>query len=241
MFSRKTKHRKFRGRHSKRISEILDKRAAARRASLVKQNALDFAVFHAHTLHILTADVQNELRAGQDFIRGFIVRHSFNLAEIRRERRLYQMLAVARRTSLRNVRALGKQAVNLFQYAYYRFERVAVVIVVVRIENFSVFVKQNRLRRRRTRVNSKITSALMLRKLRRRDNRLRVALAERFKLLLVRKKRRKTLNLAELIAAKIARFFHKRVNRHFLRFVRQSAAHRHKQIRVFGNNYILRL
>ena len=145
MLRGKTEHGKFRRSHSERVCEVLDKRAAARRASLVKQNALDFAVFHAHTFHILTADVEDKLRAGEDFVGSLVVRHRFNLAEIRAERRLNKMLAVARCTSLRDVRALGELRVDFFQYAYYRFQWVAVVVVVERIENFRVFVQKNSL------------------------------------------------------------------------------------------------
>ena len=46
--------------------EALDKAAAARRAGLVEHDVLNHAVLHAQALHVLAADVQNELDAGQE-------------------------------------------------------------------------------------------------------------------------------------------------------------------------------
>ena len=63
-------------------SEALDEAAAARRACLVEHDVVDNAVFHAQALHVLAADVENELDARQHFLRAAKVRDGFDFAGV---------------------------------------------------------------------------------------------------------------------------------------------------------------
>ena len=63
-------------------SEALDEAAAARRACLVEHDVVDNAVFHAQALHVLAADVENELDARQHFLCAAKVRDGFDFAGV---------------------------------------------------------------------------------------------------------------------------------------------------------------
>ena len=82
--------------HVHRHGEALDKAAAARRAGLVEHDVLDNAVLDAQALHVLAADVQNELDAGQERLGAAQVRDSLDLAGVGLEGLDEQRLAVAR-------------------------------------------------------------------------------------------------------------------------------------------------
>ena len=75
--------------------EALDEAAATRRARLVQHDVLDDAVAHAQALHVLAADVQDELDAGQEGLGAAQVRHGLDLAGVGLERLDEQRLAVA--------------------------------------------------------------------------------------------------------------------------------------------------
>ena len=76
--------------------EALDKAAAARRAGLVEHDVLDHAVLDAQALHVLAANVQDELDAGQERLGAAQVRDGLNLAGVGLEGLDEQRLAVAR-------------------------------------------------------------------------------------------------------------------------------------------------
>ena len=82
--------------HVHRDGKALDKAAAARRAGLVEHNVLDNAVLDAQALHVLAADVQNELDAGQERLGAAQVRDGLDLAGVGLEGLDEQRLAIAR-------------------------------------------------------------------------------------------------------------------------------------------------
>ena len=61
--------------------EALDEAAAARRARLVEHDMVDDAVFHAQALHVLAADVQDELDARQHLLGTAQMRDGLDLPE----------------------------------------------------------------------------------------------------------------------------------------------------------------
>ena len=68
--------------HVHRDGEALDKAAATRRAGLVEHDVLDNAVLDAQALHVLAADVQDKLDAGQERLGAAQVRDGLDLAGI---------------------------------------------------------------------------------------------------------------------------------------------------------------
>ena len=82
--------------HVHRDGEALDKAAAARRAGLVEHDVLDDAVLDAQALHVLSANVQNELDAGQERLGAAQVRDGLDLAGIGLEGLNEKRLTVAR-------------------------------------------------------------------------------------------------------------------------------------------------
>ena len=75
--------------------ETLDEAAAARRAGLVEHDVVDHAVLHAQAFHVLPANIQDKLHAGQHLLRAAQVRHGLDLAGIDAQSLQQQMLAVA--------------------------------------------------------------------------------------------------------------------------------------------------
>ncbi|VWL98068.1 Uncharacterised protein [Collinsella intestinalis] len=75
--------------------EALDKAAASAGACFVQHDVLDHAVAHAQALHVLSADVEDELDAGQKRAGAAQVRHGLDLTGIGLERLDEQSLAVS--------------------------------------------------------------------------------------------------------------------------------------------------
>ena len=75
--------------------EALDEAAASAGACLVQHDVLDHAVAHAQALHVLSADVEDELDAGQKRAGAAQVRHGLDLAGIGLECLDEQGLAVS--------------------------------------------------------------------------------------------------------------------------------------------------
>ena len=99
--------------HVHRHGETLDKAAAARRASLVEHDVLDDAVLDAQALHVLAANVQNELDAGQERLGAAQVRDGLDLAGIGLEGLDEQRLTVARGGHVADGAARGDVVVEI--------------------------------------------------------------------------------------------------------------------------------
>ena len=80
---------------AQRLSEGLQKAAAAGRTGFVEENVADGAVFDLEALHVLTADVDDEVHIRHKMLGGGKVGHGLHHAEIRVEGGLGQILAVA--------------------------------------------------------------------------------------------------------------------------------------------------
>ena len=99
--------------HVHRHGETLDKAAAARRASLVEHDVLDDAVLDAQTLHVLAANVQDKLDAGQECLGAAQVRDGLDLAGIGLEGLDEQRLTVARGGHVADGAARGDVVVEI--------------------------------------------------------------------------------------------------------------------------------
>ena len=80
---------------AQRLSEGLQKAAAAGRTGFVEENVADGAVFDLEALHVLTAYVDDEVHIRHKMLGGGKVGHGLHHAEIRVEGGLGQILAVA--------------------------------------------------------------------------------------------------------------------------------------------------
>ncbi len=71
--------------------EALDEAAAARRAGLVEHDVLNHAVLDAQALHVLAADVQDKLNAGQERLGAAQMRDRLDFAGVDAQRLEQQM------------------------------------------------------------------------------------------------------------------------------------------------------
>ena len=99
--------------HVHRHGETLDKAAAARRAGLVEHDVLDNSVLDAQALHVLAADVQDELDAGQERLGAAQVRNGLDLSGVGLECLDKQRLAVARGGHVADGAASGDVVVEI--------------------------------------------------------------------------------------------------------------------------------
>ena len=99
--------------HVHRHGEALDKATATRRAGLVEHDVLDDAVLDAQALHVLAANVQNELDAGQERLGAAQVRDGLDLAGIGLEGLDEQRLTVARGGHVADGAARGDVVVEI--------------------------------------------------------------------------------------------------------------------------------
>ena len=99
--------------HVHRDGEALDKATATRRAGLVEHDVLDYTVLDAQALHVLAANVQNKLDAGQERLGAAQVRNGLDLAGIGLEGLDEQRLTVARGGHVADGAARGDVVVEI--------------------------------------------------------------------------------------------------------------------------------
>ena len=116
--------------HVHRDGEALDKATATRRAGLVEHDVLDNAVLDTQTLHVLAADVQDKLDAGQECLGAAQVRNGLDLAGVGLEGLDEQRLAVARGGHVADGAAGGDMVVEIGHDDLGRAQDVAVVVAV---------------------------------------------------------------------------------------------------------------
>ena len=134
-------------------SEAFDEAAAARRACLVEHDMVDNAVFHAQALHVLAADVENELDARQHFLCAAKVRDGFDFAGVDAQRLEQQALAVASYGCMPNgdfrlaVGCGGQRGVHFGDRALGGAQNVALVVGVEGPQKAAVFADEGRFER----------------------------------------------------------------------------------------------
>ncbi len=124
--------------HAHGVGEALDERAAAARAGLVEHDRLDDAVAHAQALHVLAADVEDELHVGHERLGTAKVGHGLDLAGVGLEGLDEQGLAVAGGGHVADGRALGQCVVEVVHDDAGGAEHVAVVVAVPGAQELAV-------------------------------------------------------------------------------------------------------
>ena len=145
-----------------RLREGLQEGAAARGAGLVDGDGVHRVVADAQVLHVLAADVDDGGDAGADELGGAVVRHRLDLALVHGEGSLDQALAVAGRTRAADLAALGQRASHRAHDVDGRGHGVALVGGVVGEDDAVLGVDDDRLDRRRARVDAEPAAALGL-------------------------------------------------------------------------------
>ena len=97
------------------LGEVLDERAAARRARLVERDVADAAIFDKEALHVLSADVEHERDLGAEFLCCAQVGKRLDLAAIRMDTGLHDGLAIARRHAAGYMRLFRQHLVKVLK------------------------------------------------------------------------------------------------------------------------------
>ena len=226
--------------HVHRHSEALDKAAATRRASLVEHDVLDDAVLDAQALHVLAANVQNELDAGQERLGTAQVRDGLDLAGIGLEGLDEQRLAVARGGHVADGAAGGDVIVEIGHDDLGRTQDVAVVVAVPGVQQLAVLAHERGLHGGGTGVDADEHAAGIAVELALGDNLGVVAVLELGEVLVGGEERIKTLDLGTLrVTQGIDGLDELRERAELVGLVRHGGAARHKQVSVLGHNAVL--
>ena len=187
--------------HVHRDGEALDKATATRRAGLVEHDVLDDAVLDTQTLHVLAADVQDKLDAGQECLGAAQVRNGLDLAGVGLEGLDEQRLAVARGGHVADGAAGGDMVVEIGHDDLGRAQDVAVVVAIPGMQQLAVLAHERGLHGGGTGVNADEHAAGVAVELALGDDFLVVAGFELGKILVGGKERIQALDLGTLRVA----------------------------------------
>ena len=226
--------------HVHRDREALDKAAAARRAGLVEHDVLDDAVLDAQALHVLSANVQNELDAGQERLGAAQVRDGLDLAGIGLEGLNEKRLTVARGGHVADGTAGRNVVVEIGHDDLGRAQDVAVVVAVPGVQQLTVLAHERGLHGGGTGVDADEHAAGVAFELALGDDLGVVAALELGKVLVGGKERIQTLNLGTLrVTQGIDGPDELRERAELVGLVRHGGAARHKQVSVLGHDTVL--
>ena len=85
----------FLDRHVDRLRVGLDEGTAAGRTRLIEHDMINRAVLDAHALHVLSADVEDKINTGQEFLRRLVMRHRLDNPVVRIKAGLDQPLPIS--------------------------------------------------------------------------------------------------------------------------------------------------
>ena len=187
--------------HVHRDGEALDKATATRRAGLVEHDVLDNAVLDTQALHVLAADVQDKLDAGQECLGAAQVRNGLDLAGVGLEGLDEQRLAVARGGHVADGAAGGDMVVEIGHDDLGRAQDVAVVVAIPGMQQLAVLAHERGLHGGGTGVNADEHAAGVAVELALGDDFLVVAGFELGKVLVGGKERIQALDLGTLCVA----------------------------------------
>ena len=149
--------------------EALDEAAATRRARFVQHDMVDHAILHAQALHVLAADIEDELHARKHLLSAAQVRDRLDLARVDAQRLKEQRFAVAGDRGMpdgdERFARLGIDrhvVVELGDGCLRAPEHVALVRHVVRPEEAALLVDERRLERGRARVDAQVGNARVI-------------------------------------------------------------------------------
>ena len=123
---------------------------------------INCTVFDFHTLHILAADVQNEIYAWQKFVRSTVVGHGFDDALVSLKTCLNQSFTVTGHRGSADKAVLRQLAVYVRKEFPGRFQRISFVISVERVEQIAFRVDERTLGSRRTGIDAQEAGAVCL-------------------------------------------------------------------------------
>ena len=226
--------------HVHRDGEALDKATATRRAGLVEHDVLNDAVLDAQALHILAADVQDKLDAGQECLGAAQMRNGLDLAGIGLEGLDEQRLAVTRGGHVADGAARGDVIVEIGHDDLGRAQDVAVVVTVPGVQQLAVLAHERGLHGGGTGVDADEHAAGVAVELALGNDFLVVTGFELGEVLVGGKERIKALDLGTLCVTQgIDSLDELRERTELIGLVRHGGAARHKQVSVLGHDTVL--
>ena len=226
--------------HVHRDGEALDKATATRRAGLVEHDVLDDAVLDAQALHVLAANVQDKLDAGQECLGAAQVRNGLDLSGIGLERLDEQRLAVARGSHVADGAAGGDVVVEIGHDDLGRAQDVAVVVAVPGVQQLTVLAHERGLHGGGAGVDANEHASGVAVELALRNDLGVVAVLELSKVLIGGKERVQALDLGALrVAQAVYGLDELRERAELIGLVRHGGAARHKQVGVLGHDTVL--
>ena len=226
--------------------EGLDEAAAARGTGLVQHDVVDDAVLHAQALHVLAADVQDELHAGQHLLGAAQMGHRLNLAGVDPQGLQQKPLAVAGHRGvaylherLIRFRVAGQRLVQLGHGRLGAAQHVALVRGVGGPQKRPVLADERRLERGGAGVDAEEGHAPVVLKRRATHALGVVASVELRQLRLVGEQRRQAYHLRALHVAQALQarqHIEKLLGPRALCHTGDGAAGGHEQVRVLGHD-----
>ena len=221
-------------------SETLDKAAAARRAGLVEHDVLDHAVLHAQALHVLTANVQDELDARQECLGAAQVRDGLDLAGVGLEGLDEQRLTITGGGHMADGAAGRDVVVEIGHDDLGRTQDVTVVVAVPGVQQLAVLAHERGLHGGGAGVDADEHAAGVAVELALGDDLGVVAALELGEVLVSGKKRVQALDLGTLrVAQAINSFDELRERAELVGLVRHGGAACYKQVGVLGHDAVL--
>ncbi|MNO30967.1 hypothetical protein D3C76_209160 [compost metagenome] len=163
--------------------KALQEGAAARRAGFVQHQAVDGTAADLDALHILPADVQDEIDLRHEFGGCLVMSNGLHFAAICTKRSLDQAFTISGCIRTGNMAALRENPVNFLQGIADRLQGVAFVASIKGIENFICRSGNHQLGSGRPGINAEIAGSLICIQLRTRSCRLAVAEPELLQIL----------------------------------------------------------
>ena len=226
--------------HVHRHGEALDKAATARRAGLVEHDVLDDAVLHAQALHVLAANVQDKLDAGQECLGTAQVRNGLDFARVGLEGLDKQRLAITGGGHMADGAAGGDVVVEIGHDDLGRAQDVAVVVAVPSVQQLAVLAHERGLHGGGAGVDADEHAAGVAFEFALGDDFLVVAGFELGKILVGGKERVQALDLSTLCVTQgIDGLDELRERAELIGLVRHGGTARHKQVSVLGHDTVL--
>ena len=226
--------------HVHRDGEALDKATATRRAGLVEHDVLDDAVLHAQAFHVLAANVQDELDAGQERLGAAQVSDGLDFTRVCLEGLDEQRLAVARGGHVADGAAGGDVVVEIGHDDLGRAQDVAIVVAIPGMQQLAVLAHERGLHGGGTGVDANEHAAGVALELALGDDFLVVAGFELGEVLVGGKERIQALDLGTLrITQGIDGIDELWERAELIGLVRHGGAARHKQVSVLGHDTVL--
>ena len=158
--SKKAEGRKLLDVVAQRLRKGLQKAAAAGGARLVQEDVADGTVLDLEALHVLTADVDDEVHVRHEVFRRREVGHRLHEAEVAAECVLHQLFAVAGGGHAGHLEA-GVLFIELQQLLPDEGQRVAEVGLIVGVEDLTLLVHDHQLDGRRAGVDADVHRAAL--------------------------------------------------------------------------------